>query len=235
MKHIILITLLFTFSSCTDQNKCDNLPELIVEYFPDNFFLSTPEINNVKGNKLTFKLIIDQSSWHQVYHESIATRIHHLLDSIDCYNIQDRLANSGVQYFVYNKVVSEETEGSFIVSGTTSLSHWQFPRFRELNDILINSDPLQFNAYDQMLSNYHLVFEDSKYDITFSDLYDGIVQNRMLMNDDFEILDSLIQNAKMNSAVVDTNLIKEIRRLTPAVGYGFQEDLKIIDLPVDEK
>ncbi|NEN25814.1 hypothetical protein G3O08_20195 [Cryomorpha ignava] len=236
MKYLLLIPLIFTFSSCSGQNKCEDIPKKMENYFPENFFQTSPEIGKDDEGRLQFKIVVNHKSWNNVFYFSMVSRIHHLLDSLNCLDVRQRLTEGGIRYYVYNGLVSKENEWNTVVSGSArSIDNWQFPRYRELNDILINSDPLQINAYDQILSNYHLVFEDPKYDITFSDLYDGIVQNRMLMNDDFEILDSLIQNARMNSAVVDTNLIKEIRRLTPAVGYGFQEDLKIIELPIDEK
>lgn len=235
MKLIPLLTLLLCLSFCSSNKRCEDIPKKMEDYFPDSFFQSRPEIGKDDKGRIQFKLVVNQTSWNDVFYISMISRVHHLLDSLNCLDVRQKLDNEGIHYYIYNGVVSKENEWNTVVSGAKSLDNWQFLRYSELNSLILNSDPKQFNAYDQMLNNYLIVFEDPKYDITFVNLYDGIVQNRMLMNSDFEILDSLIQNARMNSTVVDTNLIKEIRRLTPAVGYGFQEDLKIIDLPVDDK
>lgn len=235
MKLIPLLTILLCLSFCTSEKRCEDIPKKMENYFPENFFQTSPEIGKDDEGRLQFKIVVNHKSWNNVYYYAMVSRIHHLLDSLNCFDVRRSLTGEGIHYYIYNGLVSKDNEWNTVVSGSSrTIDNWQFPRYRELNDLLLNSDPLQFNAYDQMLNNYYLVFEDPKYDITFSDLYDGIVQNRMLRNDDFQILDSLIQNARMNSAVVDTNLIKEIRRLTPAVGYGFQEDLEIIDQEVDE-
>lgn len=216
-KVSIIIAFIISVSAACDpcKEECEDLTEVSISKFPLDFFKVGPYFEII-NDTLMVEAVLSQKNWHQIFSASISFKINHLMDSLQCFDIQTRLSEGKVKYYLYQENRTVDNLAEFSISDTNALGRWESDHFRALNDLIISSDPNTWHVSDLIMDQFLEHTSNQIYDITMAEIYNHIILNNRLTSQDTVVLRDVIERAKLNPDYIDFRVLERFLDLAPA-------------------
>lgn len=213
IKKIALLSLI-AISCVLQSTLCENFEATVENSFSRDFFDEYPVLK-ISNDTLVIEAILSSKEWHEVYFTSIAYRINHILDSLGCFDIRQKLLESKVKYVLHVQDSKKSNLAEFVVHDTLTIGLWNYGMYRNINQFLINTNPKTWYVSDMILEQLEAKYQDPIYNVTMSDFHETIISSNKLTVTDVEILKKVVERAKANSHLIDWQVLEEFLQLVP--------------------
>ncbi len=228
-KIYICALLLLLWSCATKQHECDRLGEVVNQQFNVDYFDSIPEFVE-SDDTLRIELKLRNEHFSKVLISALTAKVNHLVDSLNCYNIHEKLNNGLVRYQVYFGGPGKENLADYRPTLENSLDYWEFPWYRELVNLLLKVDPKEILYFNEMLyrtNGQNVDFQE----ITLHWFYVSSLSHTEPKYDEIILLDSLYQYSLDYKDYVDPNFVLELKKVFQKIEN--QNELVIETQPID--
>lgn len=218
-------------SKFTNSN-CDSSVASIIQSFPLNYFSKAPQIINLQEDIVQITIWEKWKVPHTVNYSEVLSRMVHVLDSLKCFQVEEKLGTNRLKVIIYYENDSDDNRIVGYASGTDLLERWTNESYRKFNELILNTNPSYFWRFDYFLEAYFENYNNPIFDTDFQTIYESIIGMRRYKKSDDQIIDSLVSASEFNSNFIDPNIIEDIKSLSPLM-LGKNKELVITDQITD--
>lgn len=250
--NLFYLLILFTLFSCLDkENKyrnstnhkqeqitksdCDSSESAIIQSFPNHYFSKTPTINIAENDTLEITIWEKWKIPHTVNYSEVVSRVVYVLDSMNCFDIEEKLGTHKLKVIIYYQNESSDNRLLGYVSGTDLLGRWKNESYKKFNNLILNTNPSYFWRFDYFLESYFENYKNPIFNTNFHTVYESILGVRRYERSDDQLMDSLISASKFNSKVIDPKVIENIKSLSPLILAKNKELIITDQIPDSQK